>query len=205
MESATVNNTGILFTSGSTDMPGFDIEQATNTWVNDLYYGDFSTSYFNVATADLTINFNDGATGTLINKYKAQLQVLGFGGKTTTLVASGFKNPGNNSNGPAFGLYFAPLEGGALIPLPIEPVNVNEVNNNLITISPNPATDILYIPSLNSITNTTGYIYDVTGEKVLSINDIRTNSVNISALEKGMYFVILEGDGKTKYGKFIKQ
>jgi len=33
-------------------------------------------------------------------------------------VASGFLNPSNNSNGPAFGLYVALPSGGELVGLP---------------------------------------------------------------------------------------
>ncbi|WP_141508811.1 DUF4397 domain-containing protein, partial [Candidatus Chloroploca asiatica] len=51
--------------------------------------------------------------------YAAPLQTLGLEGAAITVLASGFLNPANNSDGPAFGLYVALASGGDLIALPL--------------------------------------------------------------------------------------
>jgi hypothetical protein len=48
---------------------------------------------------------------------------LNLGGAALTVVASGFLNQPNNSNGPAFGLYVALPSGGALIALPTSTIS----------------------------------------------------------------------------------
>ena len=72
-------------------------------------------------------------------------------------------------------------------------------NFSLMPIEPNPATDELHINlTSNSSTNTVVAIYDVTGNKVLSVFEgqmvpgDKSLSVNISNLTNGVYFVQVE-------------
>ena len=51
--------------------------------------------------------------------YDAPLATLGLDGAAISVIASGFLNPANNSNGPAFGLYVALATGGDLVMLPV--------------------------------------------------------------------------------------
>ena len=61
--------------------------------------------------------------------------------------------------------------------------------NNTILIYPNPASDILYLKGISKTAFTHFIeIYDVAGRKIL-INTISGNSVNISTLKAGIYFI----------------
>ena len=69
-------------------------------------------------TADYTLQINtaDGSTGVVA--YAAPLATLGLDGAAFVAVASGFLDPTQNSDGPAFGVFVALPTGGAMIPLP---------------------------------------------------------------------------------------
>ncbi len=110
-------NTDLLIMHGSTDAPTVDVRSGTSTLVNDIAFGSFS-SYVELPTADYKVRITTNTGATTVQTYSAPLQTLGLGGKSIVVLASGFLNPANNSNGPAFGLYVALPTGGALVPLP---------------------------------------------------------------------------------------
>ena len=126
-EAATLGtNTDVLVCHGSTDAPTVDVTNVTSlpssNLVNDASYGDFA-GYLNLPTADYAIQVRLDNGITPVAQYSAPLQTLGLQGAALVVVASGFLNPANNSNGAAFGLYVAPPTGGALIALPSAPIS----------------------------------------------------------------------------------
>lgn len=110
-------NTDLLILHGSTDAPTVDVRSGTSTLVNDIAFGSFS-NYVELPTADYKVRITTSTGATTVQTYSAPLQTLGLGGNSIVVLASGFLNPANNSNGPAFGLYVALPTGGALVPLP---------------------------------------------------------------------------------------
>lgn len=110
-------NTDLLVLHGSTDAPTVDVRSGTNTLVNDISFGNFS-SYLELPTADYKIRITTTTGATTVQTYSAPLQTLGLAGQSIVVLASGFLTPANNSNGPAFGLFVALSSGGALTPLP---------------------------------------------------------------------------------------
>jgi len=117
--------TSLLVHHGSTDAPTVDIVTPftgsvpviPNVLVNNASYGNFS-NYLELPTADYKIQVRDQNSENVVAEYSAPLSTLNLDGAALTVVASGFLNPANNSNGPAFGLYVASATGGSLIPLP---------------------------------------------------------------------------------------
>jgi hypothetical protein len=111
----------MLMHHGSTDAPVMDIYETgvgLGQLVDNLNYGEFS-DYMELDPLNYILEVRD-ETGTIkLAAYKAQFQTLGLGDSALTIVASGFMNPGNNSNGPAFGLWMALPSGGGLIELPV--------------------------------------------------------------------------------------
>jgi hypothetical protein len=81
-------------------------------------FGEFTNDYLEVPEVDLTLEIQL-PDGTPVVAYDAPLATLNLGDSALVAVASGFLNPGANSNGPAFGVWVALPSGGALIELPL--------------------------------------------------------------------------------------
>ncbi|MBN2842029.1 MAG: hypothetical protein JXM68_03010, partial [Sedimentisphaerales bacterium] len=88
--------------------------------VNNLMYTDFA-GYLELGTLDYVLEIRDETGTVTVAAYQAPLATLGLNGAALTVVASGFLNPANNSNGSAFGLWVALPAGGNLVQLPLAP------------------------------------------------------------------------------------
>lgn len=123
--------TSLLVHHGSTDAPVVDVVApftgsnafVPNALVNNIAYGNFSAGYLNLPTADYRIQIRDQTSENVVAEYLAPLSTLNLGGAALSVIASGFLNPANNSNGPAFGLYVASAAGGSLLPLPTSTIS----------------------------------------------------------------------------------
>lgn len=116
-------NTAMLFFHGATDGPAIDIVDNNQiVLVDNLGYGVYD-GYNEVVTVDYIFDVKDQA-GAVLGRYLALLGTDNLFGKSIVVLASGFVNPGSNSNGPAFGLFYVTPEGGVFTPMPIytEPV-----------------------------------------------------------------------------------
>lgn len=116
-------NTDVLVYHGSTDAPTVDVYESAAlnaTAVDDAAYGEFA-GYLALPTNDYVLQVRDAAQTTIVATYAAPLATLGLNGAALTVLASGFLDPANNNNGPAFGLFAALPSGGALVPLPSLP------------------------------------------------------------------------------------
>tara|TARA_B100000965_G_scaffold397319_1_gene413684 strand:+ start:1079 stop:1849 length:771 start_codon:yes stop_codon:yes gene_type:complete len=114
------SNTDLLVFHGSTDAPTVDVVETgvgAGTIVNNASYKDF-TNYLELATANYTLEVRDETGQTTVATYQAPLSSLNLMGGAGVVVASGFLNPSNNSNGEAFGLFVALPAGGELVALP---------------------------------------------------------------------------------------
>jgi len=119
----TANNAGevdILVHHGSTDAPTVDVrgQNPAALLVDDAPYGG-SVGYLSLLEDDYIIRITDATGSTIVQSYEAPLAALNLAGQSIVVVASGFLNPANNSNGPAFGLYVALATGGPLVALPV--------------------------------------------------------------------------------------
>lgn len=112
-------NTDVLVYHGATDASGVDIISNSTTLVNNIDYSQFSASYLQLPTADYVISLTDTSGTNTVATYSAPLASLNLQDSALIVLASGFLNPLNNSNGPAFGLWAALPNGGDLIELPI--------------------------------------------------------------------------------------
>jgi hypothetical protein len=114
------SNTDLLVLHGSTDAPTVDVVETgvgAGTIIDNASYGDFA-GYLELATADYTLEIRDESGQTTVASYEAPLSTLNLMGASGVVVASGFLNPTNNSNGEAFGLFVALPSGGDLVALP---------------------------------------------------------------------------------------
>ena len=78
--------------------------------------------------------------------------------------------------------------------------------NNYFTIYPNPTNGILNITSKQDIELQSISIYNVLGQMVASIPNAKgVNSIDVSSLSTGNYFIKIVSDKGTSNAKFIKQ
>lgn len=130
-ESGNPAETDVLVFHGSTDAPTVDVVvPGVGTAVNDLAYGTFNGQYLELPVADYTINLTPAAGSPVVASYQAPLQTLNLGGAALVVVASGFFNPADNSDGPAFGLFAVPATGGAFLALPASTATVQIIHNS---------------------------------------------------------------------------
>ena len=84
------------------------------------------------------------------------------------------------------------------------PSSVHELQNEALTISPNPATDVV----LFAFTPTNGTaivtVIDATGKTVRSFSSLAINTINIADLPGGCYTVFLQQTDQHRIGRFIK-
>lgn len=110
----------VLVYHGSTDAPTVDVKEVlvgAGTVVNDISYQGFQ-GYLELPYADYSLQIRNAAGTDVVAQFNAPLSALPVQGAALTVLASGFLNPGNNSTGPAFGLWAAGPAGGPLIQLP---------------------------------------------------------------------------------------
>lgn len=105
----------IVMWHGSTDVGAIDLFAGPTTkLVSALSYG-YASTYFSIQVGTVPFAVHH-AGGTLIETYRGE-----FGersGQAGILVTSGFLKPGENRDGPSFGLYFIDNEGGPFSVLP---------------------------------------------------------------------------------------
>lgn len=70
-----------------------------------------------------------------------------------------------------------------------------------VTVYPNPVIDMLYI---KEVTKANVAVYNATGQKVLS-KAVTNGQLNVSALQKGVYTITIDANGKPSTTKFIKK
>ena len=115
-ENGTTSDVDFFVLHGSTDAPTVDVlARRVATLVDDAAYGDI-TNYITVPPASYILDVTPGNdNSTIVASFEADLS--GLGGGAAVVFASGFLTPGNNQNGPAFGI-FAALPTGDVVAFP---------------------------------------------------------------------------------------
>ncbi len=112
-------NTDVLVHHGSTDAPTVDIrEREAGILVDNAPFGAFS-DYLELPTADYILDVQDETGMYTVASFGAPLATLNLDDAAVVAVASGFLDPSQNSDGPAFGIYVALPAGGPLVALPM--------------------------------------------------------------------------------------
>lgn len=197
--------TDILVNHGSTDAPTVDVVETSvpaGTIVDDLSFPSFTNSYLELPTADYTLNIND-ATGTVgVAAYSAPLAALSLQGQALTVLASGFLDPSQNSNGPEFGLWVALASGGNLIPLPSAPLAVQSFTASSMVLYPNPASDYINLDIPFSFERFQATIFDLSG-RTISQYDSYSPTIDVSGLSAGVYLMNVNLDGTAYSQRFV--
>ncbi len=198
----------VLVHHGSTDAPTVDVVETgvgAGTIVDDISYTEYQ-GYLELPPADYILDIRDETGTVTVARYQAPLATLGLEGAALTVLASGFLDPSQNSNGPDFGLWVATPVGGPLLPLPSVPLSVSNFDNESFALYPNPAKDILNLSlpgmDLNQLTAT---ITDMLGRQVLNATLSANGTLNVSGLSNGVYsLTLIDGNGILTSKKFVK-
>ena len=201
----------MLVFHGSTDAPTVDVVAVgAGTIVDDLSYGEFD-GYLELPTADYVLEVKDETGATTVKAYNAPLAEFTLGGQAITVLASGFLNPANNSDGPAFGLWVALASGGALIPLPERVDNSTRPQFNAadITIFPNPVSaGVMNVQLSNNDRIDMVVMYNMSGAVVYrqALGTSNIGQVRLPAgISKGMYLVQLITESGEGFQKVVVQ
>lgn len=144
-EASNPANVDVLVHHGSTDAPTVDVVEngvGAGLIVDDISFTEFQ-GYLELPTADYVLQVRDESGTVGVAAYQAPLATLTLDGSAITVLASGFLDPTQNSNGPGFGLFVATALGGALLELPSAPLSVSEFDSSQFALYPNPVNDIL--------------------------------------------------------------
>ena len=108
-------NVDFIAVHGSSDAPTVDvIARNVATLVDNASYSDI-TGYISVPPAIYTLDVTPAAGAPIVASFTADLTSLAGG--SAVVFASGFLDPTQNQNGPAFGL-FAALANGTVVQFP---------------------------------------------------------------------------------------
>lgn len=197
----------VLIYQGSTDAPvmdAFETEVGLGQIVDNIAYSEYQ-GYFEFPSDNYTIELRNEAGTQALAAYIAALESLGLEGIAVTVLASGFFDPSQNSNGPAFGLYAVSPLGGGLIPLPPAPLAVEDFNEEKFQLYPNPVNDILNVHGVD-LTDYDIRISDISGRIVSEMfYEIENDHLKVNSLSSGVYLISFYADGDRKASeKFIK-
>ena len=198
----------LLVHHGSTDAPTVDVyetEVGLGQVIDDISYSEYE-GYLELPEDNYTFQIRSADGTQVIAAYIAALESLGVQGVAVTVVASGFFDPSQNSNGPEFGLYAISPAGGAMIPLPPAPLSVDNSEELKFRLFPNPAMDVIRIEGIE----TSEYdirITDIQGKQISETNySISGSEIHIGQLTAGVYMLNLyQGNIRVATKRFIKR
>lgn len=118
----------ILVFHGATDAPGVNIYVPAigDNLIDSLNYADFD-GYISLPVDDYQIQIRTVDGTIAVSEYSVPLLTLGVSEEAITVLASGFLDPSQNSNGPSFGLWATTASGGPLIQLPSVPLSTARI------------------------------------------------------------------------------
>jgi hypothetical protein len=200
----TATNTDVLVFHGATDAPTVDIVvPGAGTIVDNISYGEFE-GYLELATNNYTLEVRDESGMTVVASYQAPLTDLNLQGAALTILASGFLNPANNSNGANFGLFVALPAGGNLIALPIT-AGIHTAKLEGLKVYPNPSSGSLFVDIPES--HASIELMDMMG-RIIKIVDKSTTEpaqLDISGLSAGSYILLVKTNNTVKSKNIIKK
>lgn len=109
----------LLFHHGVTDLGAVDLTQSSpssETTFNNRTYGSFD-SYASLDFDNYRFILSDSNKTNAYGEFDAPFANQAYDDLALNIIASGFRNPASNSNGPEMGLFLVLPEGGEFIPM----------------------------------------------------------------------------------------
>lgn len=197
MAAKTTGNTDVNVFHGATDAPGVDVTLTNGTvLVPNLAFGKFS-DYLDLATDDYVLEVRINSTNSVFKTYNVPLKTLGLTDQSLTVVASGYAAPTGEQ--PAFGLFVALKDGGALVQLSEAiTTSLNELSASDVSIYPNPTKGLLVIDA--DVTN-----YQIINTLGETVQEGVSNQVDITNLPTGIYVINIQGEDFVTRAQIIKE
>jgi hypothetical protein len=195
----------LRFFHGATDASGVDavLEGQFIPIVNNLEYGDFSPVYASLPANEVfEVNLTDQNDNmAVLNGY--ELDLTERGGEALIILASGLLQPAEAQ--PAFGLYAAAADGGALLPLPlVVGTGLEELRAVGIRVFPNPAADVLRVQGDNALPPMR--LLDTAGRELRRLKGQNLQEeLNVSNLAPGLYLLEFRLPQGVQSVKILKQ
>jgi hypothetical protein len=225
-----LTNGNILFNNGDFTFSNFPNNMPTSGAIGDTNNDGFldvfesSTIYLNNTNANNWIKINTVGTNSNINGIGARVEIMTPAGKQIRDVRSGEGFRFMSSLNTHFGIgtetsiehitIYWPSGVVDFIPNPTinttlsveEGSALNIIDETLVDVSiyPNPVEAVLTIETSADLTNKIATVFDMSGKKVLN-QKLTTNTLEVSSLESGLYFLRLESEGRSIKRKFIKK
>jgi len=217
------NNGDLTFTNYSVDMPQSGAIGDTN---NDGFIDVFRSGniYLNNTNANNWIKINTVGTDSNINGIGARVEIETPSGTQIRDVRSGEGFEFMSSLNTHFGIGTNTTIDNITIYWPsgivdyIENPAINTTHNIIegsalsiedptlvdVTIYPNPVEDELTIKTSADLIDKIATVFDINGKRINS-SKLKTNTLDVSNLTSGIYFLRLESEGKIMKRKFIKK
>ncbi len=198
-------NVDVLVHHGATDAPTVDIRLSNSTaapLVDDISYGEFD-GYLNLVKQTYKIDVTNAAGTNVVETYYAPLDSSVIGSRAVTIVASGFLDPSQNSNGPAFGLWMVTTDGGDMIELQKATNSIINLQNGIagldLSIAPNPVVSNSLRLNSNATQETMTFVevIDLQGRTVATMPQTllgqgeQVHEFNLNSLANGQYILRL--------------
>ncbi|BAO75477.1 FG-GAP-like repeat-containing protein [Winogradskyella sp. PG-2] len=217
------NNGDFTFTNYSSNMPPNGAIGDTNSdgFLDVFRFGNI---YVNNTNSNNWIKINTVGTDSNINGIGARVEIMTTAGKQIRDVRSGEGFEFMSSLNTHFGIgtetsiesitVYWPSGIIDYIPNPTINTTVNIIEGSFLSLEdetlrdvviyPNPVEDILNIETSTSLINKIATVFDINGKIVLN-QKLITNTLKVSSLGSGIYFLRLESEGKSIKRKFIKK
>lgn len=188
-------NTDVLFHNGATDLPTIDVVETIfnegRELVSELAYPEFANDYIEINADDYRLEVQQTIDGSTIKTFNGNFYNRGLLDSAILAFTSGFRKPGNNSNGPALTLSLAYPHGKVVN---LENISgVTKIDNQLnFRVYPNPVDDKLSMSlGQNDIGQRKVDIMTVDGQvvKTFSIKHSNNTSLKLDGLKAGVYFI----------------
>jgi len=192
------NNTSVSVIHGSTDAPNVDIDrlfESETEFVSNIAYNEVQ-GYVDLPTGNYSFGVTEAGQEEIIDTYFGPLESLDLGGSAISIFASGFLNPDDNNNGPAFGLWASVPEGGELIPLQIVTSTKEEEVLSDLTLFPNPSNGQINVRyELRNSAEVRIDIFDISGRLIAGNSygqrsqGLNNETFDLGSVSSGMYFI----------------
>jgi hypothetical protein len=217
------NNGDFTFTNFPNNMPeSGSIGDANNDGFLDVFID--GKIYLSNTNSNNWIKINTIGTSSNINGIGARVEITTPSGKQIRDVRSGEGFRYMSSLNTHFGLGMDESITDITIYWPsgvVDYIANPEINTTLsvvegstlsiedetladMTIFPNPVVDILTIEASENLINKIATVFDINGKRVFN-EKLSSNTLNLSVLESGIYFLRIESRGKIMKRKFIKK